>query len=86
MFPGPPKTKSGELAAVVPTVPAPREVHVTDAAELRRREEEADRREALVERKALRSRIAEIVALTVVIMSALAEIARGIASMLGGRQ
>jgi hypothetical protein len=86
MFPGPPKTKSGELAAVVPTVPAPREVHVTDAAELRRREEEADRREALVERKALRSRIAEIVALTVVIMSALAEIARGIASMLGGHQ
>lgn len=83
MFPGPPKTKSGELAAVVPTVPAPREVHVTDAAELRRREEEADKRDALIERKALRSRIAEIVALTVVIMSALAEIFRSIAAALG---
>ncbi len=32
------------------------------------------------------SRIAEIVALTVVIMSALAEIARGVASMFGGHK
>lgn len=74
-----PRTKSQEMAATVPTVPAAAPVHVTDAAELQRREEAA-------ERKALRSRIAEIVALTVVIMSALAEIARAIADAVGGHR
>ena len=57
MMPPGPRTTSQELAAVVPTVPAAPAPNVTSAEELARREEAA-------ERKALRSRIAEIVALT----------------------
>jgi hypothetical protein len=79
MMPPGPRTTSQEMAAVVPTVPAAPAPNVTSPEELARREEAA-------ERKALRSRIAEIVALTVVIMSALAEIARGVASMFGGHK
>lgn len=77
MRPPGPRTESQEMAAVVPTVPdqlAPT-LRTTSAEELARREEAA-------ERKAIRSRIAEIVALTVVVMSAAAEIARALANIL----
>jgi hypothetical protein len=74
MKPPAPRTESGQMAAQVPTIPEALAPRVTSA-------EELERREAAAERKAIRSRIAEIVAFTVVIMSALAEIARGIAAM-----
>lgn len=77
MRPPGPRTESQEMAAVVPTVPeqlAPT-LRTTSAEELARRAEE-------VERKAIRSRIAEIVAFTVVFMSAAAEIARALANIL----
>lgn len=76
MRPPGPRTESQEMAAVVPTVPeqlAPT-VKVTSAEELARREADA-------ERKAIRSRVAEIVAFTVVFMSAAAEIARALANI-----
>lgn len=79
MMPPGPRTTSQEMAAVVPTVPAAPAPMVTSAEELARREEAA-------ERKALRSRIAEAVALAVVVLSALAQIARAVADAVGGHQ